>query len=359
MTKRTKQVVYTVVAVLALSALALPKILNSSQKEPAAKKGGGTSAAAVVKAYVAGRAKLDDRLFVTGTVLPNEQIDLHSEVPGKIVRINFREGAMVSKGSLLVKINDADLQASLRKAIYRRQLLEQKEQQQKQLLQRQAVSQAEYDIAANDLNIAASEIELVRAQIAKTEIRAPFSGMIGLRHVSQGSYISPTTEIATLQSRNPVKIEFSVPEKYAMAVRTGNQITFTVQGDSTAFQGKVYAVEPNIDQSTRTLQVRALCPNSEGRIAPGAFAEIRLALNQIDDALMIPTQAVIPDMQGKKVFVSKDGKAESRPVVVGIRTDKNVQILEGLAPGDTVITSGILQIKPGTMLKISEVEAGG
>jgi membrane fusion protein (multidrug efflux system) len=363
MTKRTKRLTLWLLAAVIVVGLAIPKLTSLKGNTPAAAakkssggRGSGSSGPVAVRAYVVSPETLDDRIAVTGTISPNEQVDLQSEVPGKIVKIYFHEGDRVSRGKLLVKINDADLRAQLQRAIYQKQLATAKEARQRQLREKDAVSQAEYDVAINELNTATADIALITAQIAKTEIRAPFSGVVGLRQVSEGSYISPTTKIATLNNTDPVKIDFSVPEKYFSIVRRGSEVSFTIQGADGRYTGRVYAVEPKIDQETRTLQVRALCANGNGRIFPGSFAQIDLVLKKIDGALMVPTEAVVPELQGKKVFVSKDGKAEPRKVEVGIRTDKTVQVISGLAPGDTVITTGILQVKPGSPLKISEFQ---
>lgn len=359
MTLRTKRITIAVAALALLALLAIPKLKSSSKSAaPAAqgKGGGGKGGPVAVKAYVVKPSTLDDRIVVTGTITPNEQVDLQSETAGRITKIYFREGASVGKGTLLVKINDAELRAQLGRAVARKELAVTKEARQRTLREKDAVSQAEYDVALNELRSAEADIALIRAQLEKTEIRAPFSGRIGLRYVSEGSNITPSTKIASLNNVNPVKIDFSVPEKYFSVVRPGSLITFTIQGASGEYNAKVYAVEPRIDAETRTLQVRALCSNSGGQLFPGAFAEINLVLNRTDGALMVPTEAVIPEMEGKKVFIVKDGKAEPRKIEVGIRTDRQVQIISGLAAGDSVITSGILQVKPGAKLKVSEVE---
>jgi membrane fusion protein (multidrug efflux system) len=360
MSKRTKQITLWVLAGVTVAGLALPKIIHrdSSSKAKAAgssgsKHGGGP---VVVRAYVVQPTELSDRISVTGTILPNEQVDIQSEVPGKIVEIRFREGAAVNRGDLLVKINDADLQAQLAEAEAHKQLAEAKEARGRQLRQKEAVSQDEYDVDLSELRTAIAQIDLIKAQIAKTAIVAPFSGRIGLRYVSLGSYISPTTKIATLNNTDPVKIEFSVPEKYFGNVRVGTSIDFTVQGAPGSYSARVYAVEPRIDQSTRTLQVRALCPNDRGQLFPGSFASITIPLNSVPDALMVPTEAVVPGSGGQSVFVSRDGKAISKDIELGIRTGRTVQVTKGLSPGDTIVTSGILQVKQGSALKISQFE---
>jgi membrane fusion protein (multidrug efflux system) len=362
MTQRAKRLTIGAIALVALAALAIPKLTSSSKAGAAGAgaagakqggKGGGNAGPVAVKAYVVQPSRLDDEIVVTGTISPNEQVDLQSEVPGKIVRIFFREGATVNKGMLLVKINDSELRAQLGRAVARRELASTKEARQRTLREKDAVSQAEYDVALNELKSADADIALIKAQIEKTELRAPFAGTVGLRYVSEGSNIVPATKIASLNNINPVKVDFSVPEKYFNVVRPGSLISFKVQGASGEYNAKVYAVEPKIDRETRTLQVRALCPNSGGRLFPGAFAEIKLVLGRVENALMVPTEAVIPEVQGKKVFIVKNGKAEARKIEVGIRTDRQVQVTSGLAAGDSVITTGILQMKPGAQLKVS------
>jgi membrane fusion protein, multidrug efflux system len=364
MTQRAKRFTIGAIALAALIALAIPKLTSSGTNAPGGKpgaagaRGGGAGGGGpiAVKAYVVQPSRLDDQIVVSGTISPNEQVDLQSEVPGKIVRILFSEGSAVRKGALLVKINDSELRAQLARAIARKDLAVAKELRQRTLREKDAVSQAEYDVALNELKSAEADIALIRAQIEKTELRAPFAGRIGLRYVSEGSNIVPSTKIASLNNTNPVKVDFSVPEKYFGVVRPGSMITFTIQGAEGVYNAKVYAVEPRIDQETRTLQVRARCDNGGGRLFPGAFAEIRLVLGRTEDALMVPTEAVIPEMQGKKVFVVKDGKAEPRKIEVGIRTDKQVQVTSGLAAGDSVVMTGILQVKPGSRLKVSTIE---
>jgi membrane fusion protein (multidrug efflux system) len=305
-------------------------------------------------------AGLSDRLQLSGTILPNEQVELRSEVSGKIVAIYFREGEVVGQGKLLLKTNDSELRAQQKRAHYRKTLAAAKEARQRQLLEKNAVSPAEYDVAISELNTANAEIELISAQIAKTEIRAPFSGVIGLRAVSVGSYISPTTKIATLSSTNPVKVDFFVPERYHSAVRPGSSVTFKVAGSEQRITGRVYAVEPNIDLTTRTLQVRASAPNPGGVLLPGSFAEVELSLGRNDKALTIPSEAIIPQPGGKmSVYVARNGKAESRTVDLGLRTDRSVQILSGLASGDTVIFSGIQLVKPGGAVKVAVVDSSG
>lgn len=350
--KRTILIGVIILVVAAL--LILPKINFSSDKQ-VPEKGKPGSMKVPVNAYIVKTTKLQDRIVTTGTILANEDVDLKSEISGKISRILFREGTTVNKGDLLVKINDDELQAQLLKTSYRKKLMEEREFRQKKMLEREAISQEEYDIALNELNTVDAEIQLIKAQIEKTEIRAPFNGIIGLKSISEGSYVSPAASIATLQNINPVKIDFSVPEKYFNRVRAGNLINFKIQGSDKTYTGKVYAVEPKINLATRTLQVRAISQNERSEIFPGSFAEIDIILGEKSNAMLLPSESVIPDLEGKKVFKISGGRAISVAVETGVRQEKEVEILNGLTPGDTIVTSGILQLKSGIPVMINEI----
>lgn len=315
---------------------------------PAAAK----NAAVTVNAVVARPERIGNTVYASGTVMANEEVELRPEAAGKILSVNFMEGSRVEKGALLIKINDADLQAQLKKLRVKLNLAEEQEQRAKKLLDISGVSREEYDISLNEVNALKADEELTKAQIAKTELRAPFSGTIGLKNVSEGSYISPSQTIAWIQQVDPVKIDFSIPEKYASMVSKGAKINFTLSNSNESFVGEVYAIQPRIDIGTRTLQVRALSPNKAGKIIPGSFVKVLLVLKEFENAIMIPTQAIVPVLKGKTVFVSRDGKAEQQKVETGIRTDSTIQIIEGINIGDTVITSGFMQLRPGMQVKI-------
>ncbi len=351
MNKKVKIAVYSFVGLLIIFLIALPKLSTS--------KGDNSANAAAnkkilsVNVHVVKAQKLDNKVLTSGTVMANEEVELKSEVSGKITKILFKEGSYVKEGDLLVKINDAELQAQQKKAKYDLKLLEDKEYRQKTLLNKEAISQAEYDATLNELNTHKADVELIQAQITKTEISAPFSGIVGLKNVSEGSYITPSVVIATLQNVNPVKVDFSIPEKYAGSVNTGDQVNFKVEGVSENYIGKVYAIEPKINPVTRTLQLRAVCPNKNGKIHPGAFADVELVLKQIDNAIMVPSQAIIPELKGQKVYLLKNNVVVPKSVETGVRTDTKVQVTNGLTENDTLITSGILQVRPGTPVTIS------
>jgi membrane fusion protein (multidrug efflux system) len=220
------------------------------------------------------------------------------------------------------------------------------EYRQRQLFKKDAISQEEYDNALNRLNTTISDIKLLEAQLQKTRIFAPFDGVIGLRYVSNGAYISPATVIATLYNNSPAKIEFAVPSRYSSLIAAGKKIRFTIENDtSRVFVGEVYALEPRINEETRTLKLRALADNSNGVLIPGQFVKVDLVLGSKADALLIPTQAVIPGQRGQTVYIVRSGKAKEVAIETGTRTNVSIEVLSGLQPGDTVITTGILQLR--------------
>jgi len=279
----------------------------------------------------------------TGTLMPDEEVELSFETSGKIVGIMFSEGTRVSKGDLLGKINDRHLQAQLLKLEAQLKLVVEKEFRQRSLLEKDAISQESYDQVVTELQSLEADILLVKARIAETELRAPFDGKIGLRYYSEGSYASPSTKIAKLVKVQPLKIEFSIPERYAGEIVNGYPITFSI--DANQYTANVYAVEPMVDINTRTIIVRAIYPNKNEELKPGRYTSVTLKLSEVTDAISIPSEALIPEMDGEKLFVYRSGKATKVEVMIGLRTESSIQITEGLKFGDTLITSGILQLR--------------
>jgi membrane fusion protein (multidrug efflux system) len=291
-------------------------------------------------------------IYSTGTLLPNEKVEIRNEVPGRVTGIFFNEGSEVRQGTLLLKINDQDLQAQLNKNSVQERMAQAEEFRKRQLLEIKAISQEEYDVVSNQLQSVQAERQLLDAQLAKTQILAPLTGKIGLRNVSPGSYIPSNTLIATLQQVDPIKVEFSVPEKYTQLVKNGMPISISMDYTPEPFSGKVYAVESGVDEATRTIKVRATCSNPKRLLVPGTFARISVELEQIPDAIKVPSESMVGDIAGNKVFVVAGGKAVSRPIFTGIRTNKDVQITQGLQPGDSLIVSGLLQINDGTPVTV-------
>jgi membrane fusion protein (multidrug efflux system) len=322
-------------------------LAGCEKKKESAPSGPRKAGAIPVEAIVVKTDSLQNIIYSTGSLLPNEKVELRNEVPGRITGIFFNEGSEVQKGAVLLKINDRDLQAQLNKNTVQEQMARDDEFRKKKLLEIKAISQEEYDIAANQLKSVQAEKQLLEAQIAKTEVCAPFSGKIGLRSVSPGSFIPSNTVIATLQQVDPIKIEFSVPEKYTPLVKEGMTVHFGIDYSNKDFSGRVYAVESGIDAATRTVKVRALCSNPGRLLVPGTFARISLVLENLPDAIKIPSEAIVGDISGSRVFVIRNGKAAAVPVETGIRTEKDIQITSGLQPGDSLIITGLLQVNDG------------
>lgn len=362
MNKRTKGILIGLIILVIAFLIIYPK-LDLSGAENAEQKAADTAtakgAALPVTVVVAEHQKLENTISVTGSVLANETVQLSPELPGMITRITFTEGQMVKKGQPLVYLNDQELRAQMERLNATRKLFEESENRQRRLLEREAISQAEYDIALNEMRTNLADIKVVEAQLAKSVIRAPFDGMVGLRMVSEGSYVSPSDQIATLVNLDPIKLEFSVPERYSSEVGIGDQINFSrndQRGGGFSRSAKVYALEPRIDTETRTLKMRALSENKDRLLLPGMFVRITLVLDTKEDAILIPAQSMIPEMEGYKVFVVEGGKAVEKSVKTGMRTESRVEVTEGLNPGDSVLTTGILQVKPGAAVRVTEVK---
>lgn len=307
-----------------------------------------------VKALVLRPLPLNDVLVAAGSVMADEQVEIAAEASGRITSINFDEGTFVNAGDLLVTINNADLIAQADRNNFQLKLAESREERQKQLLDKQGISQQTYDQVLTELNALRAEARLIEAQLAKTRIKAPFAGRIGLRYLSEGSFVSPGTKIVRLARTSPVKIEFSIPERYLQYVQNGVNIRFSVDNSPESFNASIYAIEPVIDQQSRSITARARFNNSEGFVVPGSFARVELPLMNNSEVLQVNAEALIPEMGTNKVFVYRNGKAQPQTVVIGIRTERMVQITSGLQQGDTVITSGLLQMRPGMDVELSQ-----
>lgn len=352
MSKFTKNILSVLILLLVLGLAFYPKLKgvfgseSKEKKEKSAGKDGKPKGKTSVVVEVVSAKRLDDVVAASGTILPNEEVEISTEVSGRLTVLNIKDGDFVKKGAILLRINDADLQARLRKLGFNKKLAEDNEARQKKLLEKEAISQREYDIAVNSVNTIQADIEDLQAQIQKTTLRAPFDGTIGFRSVSMGSYISPTTKIATLTNTNPAKLEFPVPAKYAQLIHKGSKVEFTVENSEGHFSATVYAIDPKIDPITRTLQIRAIAPNGNHQLIPGSYAKVSLILKSKGTAIMIPTESVVPEQKGSKVFIVKNGKATPVKIVLGVRNEKEVEVTSGLNVGDSLITTGVMQVKP-------------
>ena len=314
--------------------------------------GGGAGAKLPVQVYVVQPTNLSDQVASTGSVLADESVIIKSEVSGKITSLNIREGQPVRKGQLLFSINADEAQAAIRKQEYNIKLFRDQERRQRTLLEKEYISAQEYEQANNQYLTAQSDLQALRATLDRAFVRAPFDGVLGLTTATVGTYVSPGTEITTLSRVRPVKIDFAVPGRFASNVRVGDVVSVTDESTNKQYEAKVYAIDPQIDPVSRTQPVRARYANTNNELRPGAFVKVNLQLGESTDALQVPTEAVIPEASGYSVYTVKNGKMAPKKVKIGIRSDKVIQITDGLAVGDTVIQTGILQVKPGDAVRI-------
>jgi membrane fusion protein, multidrug efflux system len=297
-----------------------------------------------VDVYIAKEVNQSSVVYASGTIIPNEEVEIKSEASGRLVELNLNEGAYIQEGMVIARLNDADLRSQLKKLKYEEELAAQTATRQKKLLEINAISKEEYDMAVNKVNTLSADKEFLEVQLEKTTITAPFSGRLGLKNISIGAYVTPSLVITSLVQTNPVKIDFSVPEKYTNKITIGQDIAFTIDGDEKVAYAKIIALDPKIDENLRTLRVRAKVNNSNGQYRPGMFVRVEMPLGE-ESSIMIPTESILPILKGKQVYVMRNGKAEAVEVKTGLRTDTEVQVEEGLHVGDSVIVSALMSIK--------------
>jgi membrane fusion protein (multidrug efflux system) len=333
---------------------------KSNKKEPAgasSRGGGGMRGGPVqVEAFVVKTKNLAENLEVPGTLQAFEETEIRPEISGRLVQLNIQEGGVVQRGALLAKLFDDDLQAQLKKLKVQLDIAQKTLERQRELLKIQGISQQEVDLSELQVNNIKADMELVRVNISKTEIRSPYAGRLGLRNVSPGAYVSPTTVLTTLRQVNQLKLDFTVPEKYGDLFRKGRTVSFTVAGSKRTFTATVIATEAAVETTTRTLKVRASVAGNDAALIPGAFAKVQLKLGGIEESLIVPTRAVIPQARNKQVIVYKNGNPDFRVVETGIRDETYVQISDGVKLGDTVLVTGLLAIRPDSKLQLSKVE---
>ena len=348
---KIKTISITLISLALLGLIGYRITKNSAESEKNDKKGDKKPPLSVT-AIVVSSKDFSNAISLSGSIEANENVEIRSEVSGIVEKISFSEGTNVSKGQVLLKVNDIELRAQLSQAITKQKLASENERRAKLLLQKEAISQEEYEIASAEFRSLKAQTQLIQAQIAKTTIRAPFSGKIGLRNISPGTYVTPTTIITKLVSSSQVKISFSIPEKYASEIENNAAILFTIPNNPQKFTAKIYAIEPEIDIATRTLKIRALADNSNGKLLPGTFATIELSLKNIKDAIVIPTEAVVPIQDGKVVYIANNGKAKEVKIETLARTSKDVVVTSGIKSGDTILTSGVMSLKDEADIKV-------
>lgn len=345
-------------SVLSVGLISITVFLIGScdKKKSGPASGGGRSQGPIaVDAFVVSARSISEKIEVPGSLLPYEETQIRAEVGGRIVQLNINEGLLVSKGTLLVKLFDKDLQAQLQKLQVQLQIAEKSEERSSELLKIQGISQQDYDLSALNVENLRADIESTKIAISKTEIRAPYTGKVGLRNVSLGAYIAPNDVITVIRQVDKLKLEFSIPEKYAKDITPGYVIRFQVDGGSGNHMAKVLATENSVDQNTRTLKVRALVDAKHPELIPGVFAKVNLQLGKNDNALMVPTQSVIPTARNKQVILVRGDSVHYSVVETGVRDSAFVHITRGLNVGDTVVTTGLMAIRPESKVKITRL----
>jgi membrane fusion protein (multidrug efflux system) len=326
---------------------------GKEDKAPAAKT---PPPPAKVEAYIVTPQLLSQDIEMPGSLIPFEETELHPEVSGRVTAINFKEGATASQGSVLLKLYDGDLQAQLKKLQVQLKVAEQTVERYASLLKINGVSQQEYDLNVLAVNNIKADINIIETNIAKTQLRAPFSGKIGLRSISIGAYVTPQTVIGTLRQLSQLKLAFTVPEKYGTKMQPGNIIHFTLDNDPTSFAAKIIATENNISTDTRSLMVKAIVEKPNAKLIPGAFTKVQIPLGENNAALMIPSQAIIPKARNKEVMLYANGIVKNQVVTTGTRDSASIEIVSGLKAGDTVLISGLLMIKPGAKVILNKIK---
>ena len=308
-----------------------------------------------VEALIAKSQTLSTSIEVPGTILANESTEIHPEVSGRVVQLNVREGTFVSKGALLAKLYDGDLQAQLRKLEVQLKIAEQTEKRQAELLKIQGISQQDYDLSLLQVHNLNADIDIIKESIGKTEIRAPFSGKLGLKNISPGAFVTSAIIITTISQVNQLKLQFNVPEKYGSQLKNGQNINFSIDGSSKKFTASIIATEVKIDENTRSLAIRSLVRNSDPVLIPGSFAKVKIVLGKSENAIMVPNSVVVLQGRKKQIYLYKAGKAIQTDITTGVRDSTNIQVVSGVISGDTVITTGLLFLRPGIDVKISKI----
>jgi membrane fusion protein (multidrug efflux system) len=359
MTKQVKWILIGFILLLIIGMIVYPRIKQHFQKDDisdvAIGRSGQQRRVLNINAMIMDMQTLTDKTVTTADIIPDEEVNLSFETSGKIVEIYFQEGSHVRKGELLAKINDQPLQAQLKKLEAQIPLAKDRVYRQRTLLDKDAVSQEAYEQVTTEYDKLMADIDLIKANIAQTELRAPFDGVVGLRYVSEGAYTAPATTIAKLTKISPIKIEFSIPEKYADDIMPGADIVFRLTGSLQDYRAKVYAVESEVTIENRSQKARAIYPNLDESIKPGRYASVELTKKEIRNALAIPSESMIQEMGKSLVYLYKSGKAQPAEIITGLRTESKIQVVSGLHAGDTVIVSGIMQLRTDLPVTIDNI----
>lgn len=348
-----------ILAVVAL--LVLPRLMKGDDEaapgggaggaRPAGGPGGGRGTPLVTAAVVR-QQTLEDGLTATGSLLAWEEVAVSAEAAGRVVSVSFSEGSYVRRGQVLAVLNTDVIDAQAQALRAQLDLARVQLDRQQALFDIGGLSRAALDQSRSQVRVLEAQLAQQRAESGRRRIVAPFSGQMGLSDLSPGAYVSPGQSIGMLRVTSPLKLEFAVPERYAGRIRSGAAVDFALPGEPAPRTAQVYAIEPAVDAATRAFTVRARVGNPEGTLQPGTFAEVRLAVDRIENALLVPASALTPGTDSAFVWVMQGGKASKRRIATGIRTADDVQVTAGLAAGDSVLTSGFEELREGGAVRV-------
>ncbi len=310
-----------------------------------------------VTGYIVQSEALSQTIETNGSLLAWQEVQLIPEMAGRIEVLNLKEGSQVAEGQTLLVLFNEDIKAQIKKQELQLQIAKKNLARLQDLFKINGISQQEVDNAENQVNNIQSDLKIFQANLRKTQLIAPFSGQVGLTNASIGTYVNPGNPIASLQQVNPLKLEFSIPERFSGLIKIGQEVLFSVENESDTLSASIYAIEPKIDPASRTLKVRARFENGRKKLMPGLFSRVAVNLEKTYDNLMVPSQSIIPETRGKKVVKFHNGKAEMVVVETGIRNSDNVQIVNGLQKGDTILTSGLMFVKPQSELILTNLKS--
>jgi membrane fusion protein (multidrug efflux system) len=310
------------------------------------------------QAWIATRQAVGEKLILPGSITAWEYTDVHPEIPGLISQVLFSDGQKVTKGQLLARLNDADPLSRLNKLKVQREIALQTEKRQKELLSSRAIGQAEYDQALLQLRSIEADMDILKTEIEKHQIRAPFAGTMGIRQVSPGSYVTPASVLVSLSDLTRTKLRFSVPERYIPLVRNGQIVSFRVSSSEELFEARIVSRESSLDPTSRSLTFLGEVLDKSDKLLQGLYAEVILQIDKSNSGFLVPSQAIIPQARDKKILVLKEGLAEFRSVRLGTRDSARVEILSGVEEGDTILTTGLMGIKPGTPVQVQTILNG-
>lgn len=327
---------------------------------PAGPPGGMGAQAASVETVPVTVRDLEETIEATGSLQSNEGIVLRPEIAGRIAEISFAEGRRVEQGQPLVRLDDEVYRAELAEAEANLALSKTNYQRMKELADEGIVARQSYDEALSRLSADQAKLDLARAKLAKTQIAAPFSGFLGLRKIALGDYVNPGQDLVNLENTDPIKVEFRVAEIHLAQLRLEQKIRVAVDAfPGRVFDGEIYAIDPRVDDSGRSVFIRAEVPNEKGTLKPGLFARVSIVVGRRTKAILVPEQAIVPQGSALFVFRAENGAARMSEVKTGLRQNGFVEIIQGLSRKDAVVAAGQMKIRDGSPISTLRKDSGG